>query len=89
MKEVTVYSLVHCPYCVRAKDLLSRNDIGYKEIVVDKLPSEEVDKILTRSGMRTFPQIYAGNELIGGFSELKQVDDSVGLKTFLKSVDLP
>lgn len=84
MKDVTLYSLVHCPYCVRAKDLLSRNGVAYEEIVVDDLPRDEVDKILARSGMRTFPQIFAGSELIGGFAELKKVDDSVGIKTYLK-----
>ena len=83
MKEVTIYSLVHCPYCVRAKDLLSRNNIPYKEIVVDDLPRVKIDEIFARSGMRTFPQIFAAEELIGGYSELKKVDDSVGIKSYL------
>lgn len=84
MKEVTIYSLVHCPYCVRAKDLLSRNKIPFQEIVADELPRAEIDELFARSGMRTFPQIFASDELIGGYSELKKIDDSVGLESYLK-----
>lgn len=85
MKEITIYSLVHCPYCVRAKDLLSRNNIAFKEIIADELPNEEIDKLFAKSGMRTFPQIFASQELIGGYTELKKLDDSVGIKSFLNT----
>lgn len=84
MKTITIYSLVHCPYCVRAKDLLSRNNIPFTEIIADKLPRDEIDKLFAKSGMRTFPQIFASDELIGGFSELKKVEESFGLKEYLK-----
>ncbi|MGE3610665.1 MAG: glutaredoxin domain-containing protein [Bacteriovoracaceae bacterium] len=84
MKEITIYSLVHCPYCVRAKDLLSRNNIPFKEVIADELPRPEIDKLFTRSGMRTFPQIFATNDLIGGYSELKELDDTIGLKAYLE-----
>lgn len=84
MKEITIYSLVHCPYCVRAKDLLCRNKIPYQEIIADELPKTEVDGLFSRSGMRTFPQIFASNELIGGYAELKKIDESIGLQSYLK-----
>lgn len=84
MENVTIYSLTHCPYCVRAKDLLSRNGITFKEIIADELPRDEVEKLFARSGMRTFPQIFISDKILGGFSELKELDDSVGLKSHLK-----
>ncbi len=83
MKEVTIYSLVHCPYCVRAKDLLSANNIPFKEIVADELPRAEIDKLFARSAMRTFPQIFVAEKLIGGFSQLKELDDTIGIIKFL------
>ncbi len=83
MKEVVMYSLIHCPYCVRAKELLSRNSIPFKEILAEDLPREEVENLFARSQMRPFPQIFAGNELIGGFTELKKIDDEIGIKKYL------
>lgn len=79
MKSVTIYSLVHCPFCVRAKELLSRNGIPFTEIIADELPADEVEKLFARSGMRTFPQIFVSDTILGGYSELKKLDDSIGL----------
>ena len=83
MKDIVIYSLVHCPYCVRAKDLLNRHGIPYNEILAEDLPRDEVENLFSRSKMRTFPQIFAGNELVGGFTELKKLDDEIGIKKFL------
>ena len=83
MKKIKIYSLVHCPYCVRAKDLLFRYEIPYEEILAEEMPDQEVQALFKRSGMRTFPQIFADEELIGGFTELKKLDDTVGIRNFL------
>jgi glutaredoxin 3 len=32
MADVVVYSKDYCPYCVKAKGLLTRKGIGFKEI---------------------------------------------------------
>ncbi|MEG0198248.1 MAG: glutaredoxin domain-containing protein, partial [Acinetobacter sp.] len=32
MAEVIIYSTTVCPYCVRAKQLLERKGVAYKEI---------------------------------------------------------
>lgn len=85
MKAVTIYSLVHCPYCVRAKDLLKSKGVAYQEIIAENLPREEVDALFARSGMRTFPQIFADDQLIGGFTELKALDDKIGVVKFLSA----
>lgn len=84
MKEkVIVYSLVYCPYCVRAKNLLSANNITYEEIIVDSNDDETREKLQEKSGMRTFPQIFYGEKLIGGFTELQKLDEDQGLKNIL------
>lgn len=36
MAEVTIYSTSVCPYCVRAKQLLERKGVAYKEINLSK-----------------------------------------------------
>lgn len=74
MSEVTLYSIDNCPYCDRAKDLLQRRGIGFQEIKIERSDHEAREKLLERSGMKTFPQIFHGSELIGGFSDLSEKD---------------
>ena len=84
MQGVTVYSLTYCPYCVRAKSLLKENEIEFKEIIVDPDDDNLRKELLSKSGMKTFPQIFNGEELVGGYTELKALHDEKGLKNVLK-----
>ncbi len=52
-ESVTVYTLGHCPFCVKAKDLLSTHQISYREARVaddDKNARADLEKT---SGMKT------------------------------------
>jgi glutaredoxin 3 len=79
MATVTIYSLDYCPYCVQAKALLTNRGIAYEEIMVDSRDTKIREQLRQRSGMKTFPQIFHGDTLIGGFSELKARDEAQGL----------
>lgn len=79
MAKVKIYSLDYCPYCVQAKTLLTRRGVAFEEIVVDSNDSDTREKLRQQSGMRTFPQIFHGETLIGGFSDLKARDEERGL----------
>jgi glutaredoxin 3 len=81
--NVTVYTIDACPYCDRAKSLLTQRGIGYKEIFIDRSNDEEVTAVRQRSGMRTFPQIYHGDRLIGGFSDLEAQDKVDALRSLV------
>jgi len=74
MTEVTVYSIDNCPYCDRAKELLTARGLSYREIKLDRNDHEARQKLLERSGMKTFPQIFHGETVIGGFSDLSERD---------------
>lgn len=80
MATVTIYSLDYCPYCVQAKALLNQRGIAFDEIVVDSRDQETREQLRQRSGMKTFPQIFHGDTLIGGFSDLKARDEVQGLE---------
>ncbi len=70
MKDVTVYTTRICGYCHAAKHLLEQEDIPYETIDV----THDMDKkmwLMEKTGMRTVPQIFFGDELIGGYDELK------------------
>lgn len=74
-KEVRIYTTVHCPFCERAKNLLDQKKIKYQVTDLTK-DSYELSKLKERTGMRTVPQIFIGDELIGGFQELSQLEAS-------------
>ncbi|MBP9721751.1 MAG: glutaredoxin 3 [Gammaproteobacteria bacterium] len=77
---IKVYTIEFCPYCSSAKALLTHNNIPFEEIHFDKNNQEKLNDLVSKSGMRTFPQIFNGDSLIGGYTELKKLHDDRGLK---------
>lgn len=69
MADVVMYRTPICPYCVRAKMLLKRKGVPFKEIDV----SGDWDKrawLAEATGQRTVPQIFINGRSIGGCDEL-------------------
>ena len=71
MSRVKVYTTSYCPYCVRAKQLLSSNGIAFEEISLDG-KDQELKDLKDRTGWRTVPQIFIDDELVGSFTELAE-----------------
>lgn len=72
--KVTVYTMDHCPYCERAKELLKRRGITYAEIRVPMDDDAQWDALEKKTGMKTMPQILNGEKLIGGYTDLAAID---------------
>lgn len=74
MPKVLIYSTNTCPFCARAKALLRSKNVDFEEIDVtwDERLQEEVKR---RSGRRTVPQIFIDGKSVGGFDEIKELDD--------------
>ena len=72
---VTVYTSDWCPYCRRAKDLLTRKNAVFSEINVDDGP-EQRDEMIARSNRHTVPQIFIGDKHVGGCDDLIELDRS-------------
>jgi glutaredoxin 3 len=70
MKAI-VWSKYNCPYCDQAKALLSARGIEFEERKIGDGFSKE-DLLEAVPGARTVPQIFLNEELVGGFTELKQ-----------------
>jgi glutaredoxin 3 len=74
--DIVMYSTGWCPYCDRARALLARKGLTFREIKVDENPAER-DAMLARSGgRRTVPQIFIGERHVGGFDDLYAIDRS-------------
>ncbi len=84
--EVTIYTMINCPYCMRAKALLKSRDVNFAETLVAHEDRAKWDELEKRSGMRTMPQIFYGEKLIGGYTELAALDQHDGLAS-LRSKD--
>ena len=83
MPKVLIYATAVCPYCINAERLL--NSKGVKEISkirVDLQPEMRLE-MMQKTGRRTVPQIYIGEQHIGGFDELRALDLSGGLDPLL------
>ncbi|MEK6704983.1 MAG: glutaredoxin domain-containing protein [Bdellovibrionota bacterium] len=83
MKSVTVYSMHGCPYCEAAKALLQKRAVAFEEIKLAEEDDAAWTELSLRSGLKTMPQIFQGERLIGGFAELAkldQIDSLVSLK---------
>ena len=82
MKKVTVYSMLNCPYCVKAKALLTQRGVPFETIMIDDWSDTEWDQFVKKSGMKTVPQVYVDEKLIGGYSQLADVDAQDQLASF-------
>ncbi len=78
MKPIRIYTTKICPYCISAKRLLEARKLSYEEVNVSD-PKARVE-LSEKSGMRTVPVIYIGEELVGGFTELDALDKAGRLK---------
>lgn len=73
MSPVKLYTWGACPFCIRAKALLSSKGIPFEEINLDG-KDQELQALRARTGQLTVPQIFIGEKLIGGFSDLADLD---------------
>jgi glutaredoxin 3 len=71
--EVTVYTLPFCGHCVRAKALLERRGIAYRE-VSGAGDRDFRQRLATLTGGYTVPQIVIDGEPIGGANQLARLD---------------
>ena len=84
MKKVVIYTGPMCNFCSAAKHLLDKKQITYKEIDIgyDEIKREEMLK--KSNGARTIPQIFIEEKHIGGYVELKALENKGELDTLLK-----
>ena len=74
MKKIKIYSMAVCPYCVKAKNLLKQRGLTYEEEMIDDWADDQWDELVARTRMKTVPQIFVDDQLIGGFQELADLD---------------
>lgn len=81
MKDIKIYSFEVCPYCERAKLLLQALGCEYAEEVITR---EDLKSLAETTGMQTVPQIFVGDQLIGGFDDLNKAVESGEFQQIIK-----
>jgi len=72
--DIVMYSTTWCPYCDRARALLQRKGLPFREIKVDEDPAARAAMLARSGGGRTVPQIFVGDHHVGGFDDLYALD---------------
>ena len=72
--EIVIYTAPECPYCSAAKELLRGKGLSLREI--DVSDEDDFEELVKKTGWKTVPQIFINGKLIGGFRELKQLEES-------------
>jgi glutaredoxin 3 len=70
---IVMYTTRYCPYCMRARGLFEGKGWDYQDIAVDAdqgLRSE----MMKKSGQHTVPQIWIGDQHVGGFDDLFRLE---------------
>jgi glutaredoxin 3 len=87
MARVEIYTTMFCPYCARAKALLDKKGVAYENYDLDVDGSKRKEMVQRANGRTSVPQIFIGDEHIGGSDELValdragKLDAKLGLRT--------
>jgi glutaredoxin 3 len=64
-----MYSSAHCPFCFRAKQLLTAKNIQFTDISIDGEPAKR-QQMVKRSGRTSVPQIWIDKHHVGGYDDM-------------------
>jgi glutaredoxin 3 len=83
---VTLYVSDWCPYCQRAKSLLTQKQVIFDEINIDD-DAKFREEMTARSNRNTVPQIFIGDKHVGGCDDLFALDRSGELDRLIRGAE--
>jgi glutaredoxin 3 len=82
-QEVVIYTTMFCPYCQRAKAILAGKGVAFQEIAVDGDRAARQAMTARAGGRTSVPQIFVGDQHIGGCDDLEDLDAAGGFDALL------
>lgn len=79
-KNIKVFSLPTCPYCVQVKNYLKSKNIEFEEIDLAE-HQERGAEMVARSGQTQVPQIWIDDKVIIGFDRIS-INNALGIPSF-------
>jgi glutaredoxin 3 len=83
LPKVLMYVTDWCPYCARARSLLASKGVAIEEIDIEAVEGAR-SEMEARSGRSSVPQIFVGDQHVGGCDELLALDEAGRLDPLLK-----
>ncbi|HEX5999887.1 MAG TPA: glutaredoxin 3 [Hyphomicrobiaceae bacterium] len=83
MKPVTIYTTRLCPYCRSAKALLAKKGVAFHEIDVTWNSSLRAEMTIKAGGRTSVPQIWIGEQHVGGCDDLYALESERKLDELL------
>ena len=83
MKKVVIYTGPMCNFCSAAKHLLNKKKVSYEEIDIGYDEKKREEMLKKSNGMKTIPQIFIDEKHIGGYVELKALENKGELDSLL------
>ena len=74
----------YCPYCESAKRLLKSKGLDFEEVKVSNDDDATWKRLEKQTGYKTMPQIFIGDDFIGGYSQLADLDSAGKLMQMVK-----
>ncbi|KXJ50517.1 GrxA family glutaredoxin [Neptuniibacter pectenicola] len=80
MQRITIFGREGCGFCVRAKELCEIKNLDYRYIDIHKenISKADLEKTVGKP-VETVPQVFCGQEHIGGFTELEAFLNNAGV----------
>ena len=85
MSHVTIYTRPFCSFCARAVALLKDKGADFTEVEAGYDPALRKEMLARSNGATTFPQIFIGEQHIGGCDDMVALDDAGKLDALLSA----
>ena len=82
--KILVYSSMLCPYCFAAKKLLKKLNLNFEEVLVDNNLKIKNKMIKLSNGRTTVPQVFFGENHIGGYDDIRSLEKENKLLELIK-----
>jgi len=82
--SIIIYTISTCPYCIKAKVLLNKKMVKYKEINIENDNSLREAIVKKSNGSTSVPQIFINDVHIGGCDDLYILENQGKLDELLK-----
>jgi len=84
MPKVEIYTWSRCPFCSRAKGLLTKKGVEFTEYCIDGDEAARDAMSVRANGRRSVPQIFIGDRHIGGCDDLHALESAGELDPLLQ-----
>jgi glutaredoxin 3 len=85
MTQIEIYTSPLCGFCHAAKRMLNDKGVSFAEFDVAADPAKRQEMMSRANGRHTVPQIFIGDQHIGGYDDMAALERSGKLDPLLAS----